>query len=322
MLGFFIVAPSFAQNAKELPILTPGHEIIGKPYPEFRKKDKEEHRVWEWSLPFLAQRVLDKGFNLPRPYGLSLIYTHINQGLYIGDLEVSFDPNKPLKNIDFVDLEGSVVDNSTWQVKADAWLLPFLNVFALLGTVEGTGNVPININAKAFFDDIDPSICAGGPVPQFCNGNISATAPIDYHGVNYGIGFLLAAAANNFFFAMPVTYVETDVNVSTSNSISLNIIPRVGYNIQTEKSGKFGLYVAANYLDSHVDLTGTYTLPMASSPIGRDVEVEYKLREHVLDKWNAVLGVNWELSEFWSADLELGFSENRDMQTFLFNYRF
>ncbi|MBO9666215.1 MAG: hypothetical protein J7501_05325 [Bdellovibrio sp.] len=293
-------------------------QLRGKPFPEYHA-DSPRKEVWEWSLPFLAQRVLDKGFHLPRPYGVSLIYTDLSQGVDLSDLQVSFDQSKPLKDINFVDLTGSTVQNSTWQLKFDAWVLPFLNVFGLIGTVEGTGSVNVGISAKEFFDDFNPAICAG--MPSFCQGYITAKAPMKYNGVNYGVGFLIAGGAHNFFFAMPVTYVVTDTNVSTSNSYSLNLIPRFGYNYLTSRSGKFGFYLGANYLNSHADLTGSFVLPMASSPIGHDVTMSYSIREKNTDRWNGVGGVNWEISGLWSVVVELGYSENRNMQTINFIYR-
>lgn len=298
------------------------YDYRGKPYPELFLQSREQasQQKWDWALPFLAQRVIDKGFSLPHPYGLSLIYTHLNQGIKLDKLQVGFQPNEPLHDIHIVDLSGAVVDNVTWQAKLDAWILPFLNVFALLGTVKGTGSVPIAIDAGAVFDDIAPGYCATHAAA--CTKTITATAPINYTGVNYGAGILIATAFQNFFFAMPITYVETNVNVSSVNSVSINLIPRFGYNIITEKSGKFGVYIGANYLDSHEDLEDSVTLPLSTTDLGQDVQMKYHLRESPLDMWNAIVGTNWELNENWSFILELGFSQHRNMETLNFNWRF
>jgi hypothetical protein len=322
-----VITCSFANAQQENSVSSePGliessRDIKGKPYPEYDDKN-DNHRQWEWALPFLAQKVIDRGFNLPRPYGLSIVYTTIQQNVALSDLEVTFDPSKPLKDINFVDLSNSSSNNDTWQLKLDAWILPFLNMYALFGTVEGTGSVNVALNAKEFFDDVDTSICSGGIIPDFCNGYVSANAPMKYHGYNYGIGVLVATAYKDYFFAMPLSYVITDLNVSTSNQQTFNAIPRFGYNIQTAHSGKYGLYLGGNYLQSHADLTGTFVLPMASSPIGHDVNLQYKIHEHPQDIWNAIAGVNWEMSDRWSAVLEIGASDHRRMQTFIFNYRF
>lgn len=307
---------------KYQPVIDSSLDFKGKPYPEMFLSDRDSNykKNWEWSLPFLAQKVIDKGFSLPRPYGFSLIYTHLNQGINLNELQVGFAPNKPMRDINIVDLSGAKVDNVTWQAKLDAWILPFLNVFALLGTVTGTGSVPIAIDAGQAFEDIAPGYCATH-VNQ-CNKVITASAPINYNGVNYGIGILLATGFQNFFFAMPLTYVVTDTNVSTANSYSFNMIPRFGYNILTARTGKFGVYIGANYLDSYADLNGSYVLPLSTTDIGQDVTVRYHLRESPIDRWNAIAGTNWELNERWSLIFELGFGTHRDMQTMNFAWRF
>ncbi|HWU43643.1 MAG TPA: hypothetical protein VN132_09405 [Bdellovibrio sp.] len=294
----------------------------GQPYPEMFLKDREksEKRVWEWSLPFYAQQVIDKGFSLPRPYGLSLVFTHLNQAVRLHELELAFRPDQPLKPIKIVDLSGANADNVTWQAKIDSWIYPFLNAFALLGVVKGTGVVPIAVDAGAALESIAPGYCATHP--DQCDKVITASAPIKFNGVNFGLGVIVAAGIQNFFFAMPVTYVITETNVSTENVYSFNMIPRFGYNILSSKSGKFGVYLGANYLDSHASLEGTYSLPLSTTDIGHDVPVRYRIKETPVDFWNAVAGVNWELNERWSLVVELGFGTNREMQTMNFGWRF
>ncbi|MNL28390.1 hypothetical protein D3C87_1500300 [compost metagenome] len=133
----------------------------------------------------------------------------------------------------------------------------------------------------------------------------------------------MATAYNDWFFAAPFTYVITNINVSDDDIRATSFIPRVGYNLRTAKSGKFGFYLGANYLDTTVHLTGSYSLPLATDPnVGQDVEVRYDLAQHPLDKWNTLLGINWELNETWSVILEAGFSTNKENQTVNFAYRF
>lgn len=121
---------------------------------------------------------------------------------------------------------------------------------------------------------------------------------------------------------MPVTYVESDVNVTDTNTHALNITPRLGYNFKTESHGKVGAYLGVNYFEAAIVLSGTYTLPLSGTSIGRDVPVRYSLKENPIDHWNAVAGVNWEISEFWSIIAEIGHSHHRDTSTFNFAYRF
>lgn len=324
------LAMAAATDDATAPILSPDIRTQGKPYPEYSVPIAEQMEnasnptkpLWPWSLPFLAQRVIDKGFKLPRPYGINLIYYHQIQAIDVSDLQVGFTDSSPYNDINFIDFGGAQIQNTTWQAKIDAWVLPFLDVFAIVGTVQGDGQVPISIANKDLYDFFIPGLCSGGSPPNFCNGYITGTAPAHYTGNNAGVGILLASGYKNFFFAMPISYVITDVNVSTTNITALNMTPRIGYNYSTTFSGKFGFYVGANYLDSRGTLTGSYILPMTGTQIGHDVTVRYQLREKPVDKWNTIFGMNWELSDLWSVVLEIGDSKNRTSETVNFGYRF
>ncbi|WP_413288188.1 hypothetical protein [Bdellovibrio sp. HCB337] len=276
---------------------------------------------WPWKLPFLAQKAVDTDHTLPRPYGLSWVYYYQDQAINVEDLQVAFDPSEPLRDITFIDFGGARVQNHTLQLKLDAWVLPFFNVFGILGGATGKGTIPISIKYKDLFDFFVPGACAGGSPPAFCEGYITAAAPADYNGYDFGVGFLLAAGYKDFFFAMPATYVVTDINVSTTNITAINVTPRLGYSLSTEY-GKLGLYLGANYLDARGVLTGTYLLPLSATAIGRDVSVQFKLRESPVALWNGIGGFNWEISPFWSITSELSLNKDRQSITFVFANRF
>lgn len=305
--------------------LREARDLQGKPYPEYSKEKVEprQHQEWEWAMPFMAQRVIDKGFSLPRPYGVSLIFFHQDQGINLSDLKLSFDPSAPLQDVPFVKFKNAHVENYTWQFKADMWVFPFLNVFGIVGTVKGSGNVPASFAAKDLFSYFGINICdgLGNHTPEGCKATINYDAPINYYGNTLGAGILLAAGIDKYFFAMPVTYVRTKVNVTDTPVEVFNMTPRVGYNWPTD-IGKLGIYVGANYQQSKIVLSGSYVLPTANTEIGHDVTVQYQIKETPIDLWNAVAGVNWEISKAWSTVVELGYSQNRENQTFLMNYRF
>lgn len=280
-----------------------------------------ENTKWPWALPFLAQKAVDTGHTLPRPYGLSLVYYYQDQAINISDLEVGFGDGDTLHPVTFIDFGGARIQNQTMQLKIDAWVLPFLNFFGITGIATGNGSIPISIQYKDLYDFFVPGLCSGGSPPAFCQGYITANAPAKFHGYDFGMGILLVAGYKDFFFAMPATYVVTDVNVSVTNITAINVTPRVGYNFTT-KHGKLGIYAGANYLDAKGTLEGTYVLPLAATAIGHDVTVRYKLRETPVDRWNGIAGANWEISPFWSISSDLSLSKNRESITFVFAKRF
>jgi hypothetical protein len=83
---------------------TPGADVasledreLGQPYLENGKRV-----IYDRALPFLAQEVIDLGFELPRPHGLQLIGYWQEQELILDNLSISVDGGD-YQDIDFVD---------------------------------------------------------------------------------------------------------------------------------------------------------------------------------------------------------------------------
>lgn len=123
--------------------------------------DDETGKIKKWgkALPFFAQDVINLGFDLPNPYGLAVIPGWIRQDLVLENLAISIN-NGPRQDIDFVDFGTPSVENTTVQFKADAWILPFMNVFATVGLIRGEGTIPITIEG----DDLLGFLGMGGYV--------------------------------------------------------------------------------------------------------------------------------------------------------------
>ena len=93
---------------------------------------KAAPRKWDRTLPFLVQRVIDKGFNLPLPWGIGLTVAGVDQEMALSNLSAGFNGG-PLRQFPSVSLNNSEADTQSFQLKLDAWLFPFMNVFAMAG---------------------------------------------------------------------------------------------------------------------------------------------------------------------------------------------
>ena len=78
-------------------------------------------RKWDRALPFFAQRVINKGADLPNPYdvGLSLYIGHEERNL--SSLEVGFNGG-PKLDTSFVQFPNTSINNQSLQIQAGAWL--------------------------------------------------------------------------------------------------------------------------------------------------------------------------------------------------------
>lgn len=116
-------------------------------------------------FPLGAEKVLERGYLLPSAVGVSLIGVR-NVGVQdITDIDIALGidvappPGTELRSIPFVNVK-SVSDTTSPQVKADLWVLPFVNVYGVLGKVEGRADLTVNVD----FDQVVP-VCRPNPLP-------------------------------------------------------------------------------------------------------------------------------------------------------------
>ena len=291
--------------------------------------EESEKRKWEYAMPFMAQEVIDMGFDLPFPYGVAVIYAKVRQDLTLKDLEVGAN-NKGLKATPFVSFSDAQALNDSVQVKADMWLFPFMNVYAVAGGIKGDAKLdfvidgndlitqsgidcskPINrrICRKLKDDNLRVSLGNG-------TGEINAESS-EYTGYNVGIGTILAAGYKDWFIALPLTYIYSNMDVLDSNIETINFSPRIGKTMKLSDEGTLSLFIGGGYLDVEMDLTGTIDI------YSGDLDtIEYKIHQENTDKWNALAGFNWEPNKHWSINLEAGFLGSRENIIMGMTYRY
>ena len=110
-----------------------------------------------------------KDFEIPNPFGIGLSFYNQSQPYEITSLEVQFPGFDPSLLSDFD------VDNQTtsYHLRFDYWILPFLNIFGLVGDLDGRTRVNVG--------ELD----IGLPIDL---GELT----IDTSGTTYGVGLVLA----------------------------------------------------------------------------------------------------------------------------------
>ncbi len=285
---------------------------------EERREQVEGNRVWGRALPFFAQDVIDMGFDLPDPYGLSAIYVNIRQDLVVENLRVAVGvdapPAGPITSLPAVTFSDASARNQSAQFKADAWLFPFMNVFLVGGYVDGKAGLDVNIDLDALFPD------SGGGL-----GTVSGRAKPTYQGSTLGIGTNLAAGWENYFLVLSIAYAYSDLDIVDSRVEAWNISPRIGFTHDLDRWGAAAIYVGATYLSADVELTGQAPIPLPPAlwtPVGRELVVDYAIDQRNKDPWNAIVGGNWDVSKSMSFQGEVGFGGSRDSIVTSVTYRF
>ena len=245
-------------------------------------------------LPLLSAWAGER--ELPLPFGVSVLAYGQEHGYDIRRLDASsaLDPRiaPMVRQLDPATIE---VDNEVTQLglKADVWLFPFLNVFALAGRIDGETEVS--------FGALPPE---AAPVL----GTLDRELDVDYSGFVYGIGGTLTWGAGPVFAAVNGVATWTDLDDETSVEAYV-LRPIVGVN-----AGALSLWTGAMYQEAQEDHEGSIALSGLGS-IAYDLELEEK------EPWNALVGASYGITRNWRIGAEAGFGERRQLEM-LASYRF
>lgn len=277
-------------------------------------------RVWDHKLPFLAQKVIDQGYDLPLPYGIGLTYANVDQLQLLDELQVGIN-GREIIPFDFVSFENTRSLSNSYSLKADAWVLPFMNVYVMLGKLDGHAEVDIDLDGNGMLEHLDIT-CEGFPPSPLCPllEDKAFTLPLikaNFDGNTYGVGATFAAGWKGWFVTLPFNFTYADMTDSDTDGISYTVTPRFGRTLNLGRNGNLSLFAGGNYLNSDLTIDGT-----AETPDGL-LHFDYIIDQQNKDKWNLLLGFNWDINKrlSWSAEYN-GFIGSRDAFISSINWRF
>ena len=243
----------------------------------------EPEPLVDW-LPFWGQRAREKGFDLPLPMGLGLTYTYIDQDMVVSDVEFQGHP------LD-VTIRDAPTTTQTGVFRFDTWVLPFLNVYGLIGETSGVTRPRIELS----------------------NGEVIGS-DVEYNRFSYGAGMTLAGGWKAFFLTLDANYTTGDL-VSTKNGQvgdepiqSLTFSPRVGVLMSSGRFGTGSLWVGGMCLMATSEIHDSIDLrdrPRLARLAGED-DLRFSVRVQPKDSWNLLIGGNWEITKRWSLTAEVG----------------
>jgi len=241
------------------------------------------------SGPLFMQHLLgDREFF--EPWGIGLDFYTMEQDYSIQSLQFV------LPGVDISDPTRIKVRNELqhYDLKLDAWITPFLNVFALVG----------HVDADTYVDFSDVPI-TGLPISL-------GTLPVSYDGTVYGLGLNFLYGSDRWFAALNNTWIDTSLNGNFDSSVqTFTSQPRIGLILN-----KWTVWAGGMYLDTEETHRGTITLPVPGIP-----PVPFSVELGAMEHWNYAVGIGHVFSPKAHITLEIGFGE-RDHTLFNFTYRF
>ncbi|MDG3584045.1 hypothetical protein [Galbibacter pacificus] len=138
--------------------------------------DSLKSTPYPYFLPIYGDRVQKLGHDLPLPFGIMVNYVGQETRLDITNMQLSFDGSEfvPMEFIQFDTVKNTA---HVVNVRADAWIFPFWNVYALYARTQSSNNIEL-ISPFEFEIPTEPTAdtYGMGTVLAYGSGNYFAVA--------------------------------------------------------------------------------------------------------------------------------------------------
>ena len=277
-------------------------------------------RTYDNIFPLLGRQAIERGFDLPKPLGLNIVGVWVDQGIDIDALGLSSgsDPVVPVEAIEFGDNRSTVL---TTNLRADLWVLPFLNVYGMGGIARA--NTTVEVTAPIAF-----------------------TSSVDQNGQYLGVGLTGAFGFKRVFTAVDVNWAWTDLDKLEDPVRSRVLSMRLGRTFKVGTKNRLNVWAGTMNVKFATETSGSILLAEAIPPetlegirdrlenieeadwyqalppaqqlaVQRiadallsgdysDVTVNYQLDKAPSTRWNLLLGTNLDVGKRWSFRTEVG----------------
>lgn len=261
-----------------------------------------------WFLPLLGKPATKLGYSLPRPIGLNM-FTHFqDQTMQFTGISIAKNDEDFVSLNDAFDLDNSTIRASGYvaMIKADVWILPFLNIMAIAGKGENTieGNWPLDPELKQALIDIGGLI---GVDPEDIPDGIELGGNLDSN--MGGLGATLAGGVGDWNLSVTYQFMANETPSANTTTIAHVVQPMIGYmtsfgmNIMAGAQGQFYDTKVAGFIELEDGQTLSYNVDF--QPV----------------HWNTILGIYKGFSKHWELALQAGFGSRKSV-TAVFGYRF
>lgn len=245
-----------------------------------QESDKSNSR----KLPLARSWFEDKNIDLPLPFGASAFFTYMSRGIDITDVEVEFQ-NQPKQSInDFTSFK--LQNKSTVAAaKIDAWVLPFFNVYGLLGYVSTNASLDATIT-------IDRIVFPGPPVI------IPISNESTIKGTYIGVGATLVGGYGNWFMLGDFNYGFSNLSEIDGEIDFWMFSARTGFQSMIN-TNKLRTWIGGMYLLSN----RTLNLSVEDDVLGL---IQIDVHQQTENPWTLQLGTGISLGKHFEILAEIG----------------
>ena len=292
---------------------------------QFPKKDSTTvKKDWPYVLPIWGQKVADRNIDLQLPFGFNINYVFNQMSLELTEFSMNFFDGENLDDIinpETLNFTETVATTNGVNFRADAWILPFVNVYGIYS--KNQGSTKVSFQPQVIDNNLGP------------NGNLkeirTLEEPIDVPAVmfdvnSFGIGTTLVYGWDDYF-------VSTDGNLTWSSSDLLAETvtffvgsARIGRRIVFSNDMKLAVYVGAMYRDfvNKSNNTGSLAVPELDEAMTKAINGFTAINNEQIALWenlpDATPGKDEKLTELYARADKLENAADRVESSDAINY--
>lgn len=229
---------------------------------QFPKNDSTTvKKDWPYVLPIWGQKVADRNIELQLPLGFNVNYVFNQMSLELTEFSMNFFDGENLDDIinpETLNFTETVATTNGVNIRADAWILPFVNLYGIYAKTEGTTKV-----------SFQPQVVENNLGP---NGNLTeirtlenpiSVPAVTFNTNSFGIGSTLVYGWDDYFVGVDgnVTWTTSDLLAETVTFFVGS--GRIGRRVTFGNNMKLAVYVGAMYRDfvNKGNNTGSLAVP-------------------------------------------------------------
>jgi hypothetical protein len=246
-----------------------------------RAAAEETTPAWDRPLPFFADWAVERGIELPNPFGVSLFMIMMSRDIKVTDVRVTLPGDEPVSVSDVASFE---VRNHTTMaaLKVDTWVLPLLNVYFMGGQTYTDSRLDAAVT-------VDPRF--GPPVTFDLEQNTQIKGPM------FGGGATAVGGYGPWFAMVDANYSYADIQELDKGIGALFVSTRTGWS-GAGPGTTWRVWVGAAWI--RTDRTLTITQESSLGPVKLEVDQE------PVNPMTFELGYSLGFSKRWELMLELG----------------
>lgn len=198
------------------------------------QKLETDSAIYPYVLPVWGQKAQDRGMadQLQLPFGLNLNYVNAYLDMVITDfnLKVGGKDFSGVINLETLNFQEVSATTNGLNLRADAWVLPFLNVYGLFSSVTGGTNVALQPTWKDAEGDVILQL------PEFSSN-------VEFDALAYGLGTTLIFGWDGYFSSIDMNYSRTETELLDDQVGYLTLSARGGHRFFINKANK-DLFIA------------------------------------------------------------------------------